>query len=84
MENEQFKKKIVHNDLHFGSVVMDDKIWHVGGRMVVDINDPEELKSDRIEEYDPKEDTWSIVGRLMRKLDSRFPITWVVHDYPGK
>lgn len=53
---------------------MDDKIWRVGGRMEVDINDPEELKSDKIEEYDPKEDTWSTVGRLMRKLDSRCPI----------
>lgn len=65
--------------MHFGSVVMGDKIWCVGGRMEMHINDPEELRSDRIEEYDPKEDTWSIMCRLPRKLDSRFPITWGVH-----
>lgn len=65
--------------MYFGFVVMGDKIWCVGGRMELYINDFEELRFDRIEEYDFKEDIWSIMGRFLRKLDSRFFIIWGVY-----
>ena len=64
--------------LYFIITAMDDKIWLVGGRISIDTDDHIGFLMERILEYDPEEDSWSVIGRLMRTLESEYRDTCLI------
>jgi Kelch motif len=52
-------------------VIMDEKIYLIGGWNVADIHLGMHLKTDNVEVYDIKNKTWSSVSLITTKIGSR-------------